>query len=134
MQNYIIDLLIRIKNGNRSKLQKINIHQYSPKSCIKILDILRNEGYIWGYECSIVKNTNKKIITVFLKYTGAGNSVIQQIFMISKPGRRVYWTTKALWKPKSSAGILILNTSKGFMTDRDARILNIGGELICGIC
>ena len=133
MQNYISDLLVRIKNGNRSKLQKINIHQYSPKTCVNILDILRNEGYIWGYECNISKNTNKKIITVFLKYTGAGNSVIQQIFMVSKPGRRVYWTTKALWKPKSSAGILILNTSKGFMTDRDARILNVGGEVICGI-
>ena len=133
MQNYIGDLLTRIRNGSKSKLQKINIHVYSPKICMYILKVLRDEGYIWGFEQVILKNSNKKIVTVFLKYTGSGNPAIHQIYMISKPGRRIYWTTKALWKPKGFSGILILNTPKGIMTDRDARILNVGGEIICGI-
>ncbi len=133
MKEYISDLLTRIRNGSKAKLHQINIHTYSPKSCIKILEILREEGYIWGFQKVVGKSTKQNNIIVYLKYTGTGIPAIQQIYMISKPGRRFYWTTKVLWKPKSSAGILILNTSKGYLTDKNARLFNIGGEVICGI-
>jgi small subunit ribosomal protein S8 len=59
--------------------------------------------------------------------------VIRNIFRVSKPGRRVFLSTKALWKPKTTTGIFILSTPKGLYTDRDARFFNLGGEILCGV-
>ncbi len=133
MKDFFGDLIIRIKNGNRVKAKTISMHPHMPKYCYAFLNVLRDEGYILGYQQSIDKTTNKLVINVLLKYNNMGVPVIRNIYQISKPGRRIYWSTKALWKPKSTGGLLILMTPQGFLTDRDARLLNIGGEVFCGI-
>ncbi len=133
MKDYFGDLIIRIKNGNKVKAKTIAMHPYMPKHCYAFLNLLRDEGYILGYQQTIDKTTNKPIVNVLLKYNNMGVPAIRNIYQISKPGRRIYWSTKALWKPKSTGGLLVLMTPKGFLTDRDARLLNIGGEVFCGL-
>ncbi len=137
MTDYIADMLIRIKNGQKAHLNEIVLHNIVPKKCISILNILEKEGYISGWEEWSFKNIKNKAVNsqikVLLKYNGQGKMTIRGISKISKPGRRVFLSTKALWKPKSSTGIFILSTPIGILTDTEARISNVGGELICGI-
>ena len=133
MRDYISDMLVRIKNGQKVGLASTELHVTTPKSCVKILDILTKEGFIYGYEEVFGQTAKSKVIRVILKYNAVGVPAISNIFRISTPGRRIYVSTKALWKPKTTTGIFILSTPKGFHTDRDARFLNLGGELICGV-
>lgn len=138
MCDYIADMLTRIRNGQKAKLKEVVLHEYMSNNCIEILKILEREGYIlgflsWNFPKKQEGEKKKAQIKVILKYSGEGKSVIQGIFKISKPGCRVYISTKTLWKPKSSKGMFILSTPFGFLTDREARLLNVGGELICGI-
>lgn len=131
--NFISDMLIRIKNGSKAKRKQIILHPLSSKTCYKILEILRDEGYIWGFEVKYNFETKRYEIVVFLKYNSIGVPVIQEISIISKFSRRFFCNTKSLWKAKSNMGISILSTPKGILTDRDARLLNTGGEVICYI-
>jgi small subunit ribosomal protein S8 len=101
------------------------------KMCIDILEILRNEGYIWGFEQVYNHNLKKIQIDVFLKYNSLGVSSIQEVLRVSKAERRVFCSVKSLWKPKTNTGVLILSTPKGMLVDRDARLFNLGGELVC---
>lgn len=133
MKDFLGDMLVRIKNGQKVRLNAVLLHPATPKHCIKVLNVLQEEGYIYGYQEWINPETSIKMIKVLLKYNNTGIPVIKNIFRISTPGRRVYVSTKALWKPKTTAGIFILSTPKGFYTDRDARFFNLGGELVCGI-
>lgn len=136
MSDYIGDMLTRIRNGQKAKLKEVLLHKYTPKKCLEILNILEKEGYIYGWtewDISEKEKKKKSQIKVKLKYSGEGASVIQGIYKISKPGCKVYVSTKALWKQKSGVGIYILSTPIGYLTDRDARQLNVGGELVCGI-
>lgn len=141
MCDYIGDMLIRIKNGQNAKLSDVLLHNYTPQKCIPILNLLEKEGYINGWEewsfksesNFLKKKSIKSQIKVILKYNGEGKTAINGIFMISKPGRRIFLSTKALWKPKSGAGILILSTPFGIITDKEARLFNIGGEVLCGV-
>jgi small subunit ribosomal protein S8 len=117
------------------------LHPYTPKKCMEVLQILEKEGYICGWTEWNKKDENirnkeqdkKSYVKVILKYNGHGKSAIQGIYRISKPGCNVYVSTSALWKPKSGVGVLILSTPVGVITDRDARLYNVGGELICGV-
>ncbi len=135
MRDYIGDMLTRIRNGQKAKLGEILLHPFTPKQCVKILHVLEKEGFIYGWtEWKSNENNNEKSqIKVILKYSGNGKSAIQGIYRISKPGCKVYISTKALWKPKSGIGIFIISTPIGILTDRDARHFNVGGELLCGI-
>jgi len=100
MRDYIGDMLTRIRNGQKANLGEVLLHPYTPNKCIKILSLLEKEGYIYGWtQCKIDEkdNKNKKSqIKVILKYNGQGKSVIQGIYRISKPGCKVYISTKAL--------------------------------------
>ncbi len=143
MKNYISDMLTRIQNGHNANLKQVILHNNIPKKCIQILNILEKEGYILGWEewyfvknKLTINNKTSKIsqIKVFLKRDGQGRKAIRALFLVSKPGRKVFLSTKALWKPKSSIGLFILSTPFGFLTDKEARYYNVGGEVICGIC
>jgi small subunit ribosomal protein S8 len=132
MNNYVSDMLIRIKNGQQAQLDAVLLHPNMPKFCYKILEILYEEGFIRGF----TKKTNEKNkleIKVLLKYTNTGTSVISNVYSISTPGRRVYASINSLWKMKNGKGIFIVSTSKGILVDRDARFLNLGGEVLCAI-
>lgn len=131
MKDFISDMVTRIKNGQKVQLSSIKLNAFSPKYCLKILDILKEEGFIYGYFLN--EKENKQEIVVYLKYNNVGVPVIKNIFRVSTPGRRIYASTNMLWKPKTTTGVFIISTPKGLYTDRDARLLNLGGEILLGI-
>ena len=125
----IADMLTRIRNANTSKHKTVDI----PASKMKtgIAEILFKEGYIKAFE--EIKDENQGIIRVTLKYDEKGNRVIDGLRRISKPGLRVYASKEELPKVLNGLGIAIISTSKGIMTDRDARKQNLGGEVLAYI-
>lgn len=133
INDFIGDMIIRIRNGYQARLSAVVLHSASPKYCIKILEILEAEGYISGFQYNKNNLNNKIIIKVFLKYNDFGKSTIQNIFKVSSSGRRIYVSIKQLWKIKGTLGVFLLSTPKGILTDKDARLLNVGGELLLGI-
>jgi len=131
MRDYLSDMLTRIRNGQKAKLFEIDLHTPVPKYCIIILEILYKEGFIRGFKKQIINN--KIYMKVLLKYDLEGNPVINKIQRISKQGCRVYTPIKALWKVNNGVGVFLISTPKGILTDKDARFLNSGGEVLCYI-
>ena len=123
------DMITRIRNAQMRLLNKVQIP--SSKFRVKILEVLKQEGYISDYK--ILSDTkNKNTISVDLKYNN-GLPVIKEIKRISKPGRRIYAKATSIPKIQNGLGLAIVSTSKGIMTDNDARNQNIGGEIICRV-
>ena len=121
------DMLTRIRNGNTAKHDTVDV----PVSIMKkaIADILTNEGYIKGYE--VIEDGVKSTMRITLKYGKDKNEkVITGIKRISKPGLRVFAGKEELPKVLGGLGIAIISTSKGVMTDKEARKLGIGGEVV----
>ena len=123
------DMLTRIRNGQMRSLNKINIPFSNFR--LKILEVLKKEGYIIDFNTS---NDKKKIkfLSVDLKYY-EGQPVIKEIKRVSKPGRRVYSRATSIPKVLNGLGLAILSTSKGVMSDTDAIKNNLGGEIICKV-
>ena len=123
------DMITRIRNGQLRLLDNVKIP--SSKLRVKILEVLKKEGYIIDF--GVDKNQeNKKLIFVNLKYY-EGRPVIREIKRISKPGRRVYSRATSIPRVHSGLGVAILSTSKGVMSDSDAIKNNLGGEIICRV-
>ena len=122
----IADMLTRIRNGNMAKHTEVKV----PFSKIKesMANILKNEGYITGYE--IKEEGNIRDIVVTLKYMD-GDAVIKGLQRISKPGRRVYTSVENLPKVLGGLGIAIVSTPKGVITDKECRKHSVGGEVLC---
>ena len=130
MSDPIADMLTRIRNGNTAKHDIVDVPRSKMK--IAIADILANEGYIKGYE--IIEDGVKGTIRISLKYGKDKNEkVISGIKRISKPGLRVYAGSNDLPKVLGGLGTAIISTSKGLMTDKEARKLGVGGEVIAFI-
>ena len=123
------DMITRIRNGQMRSSSTIEMP--ASKFRTKILDVLRDQGYISNYKLSIDKN-KKNNISVNLKYK-EGMPVIREITRISKPGRRVFTKAGSIPKIQNGLGIAIMSTSKGVMTDNEARKENIGGEILCKV-
>ena len=125
----IADMLTRIRNAGQAKFKTVDI----PASNIKrdIAEILFNEGYIKSYE--EIKNDTQGIIRISLKYTEKGKKVISGLKRISKPGLRIYASKEELPKVLNGLGIALISTSKGVMTDKKARELGVGGEVLAYI-
>ena len=122
------DMLARIKNSQLRNHKKVEMPSSNFK--MKIADVLKNEGYINGF--NIDKNDNKQVLIIDLKYN-SGSPVISVIERVSKPGRRVFSSAQSLPKINNGLGIAIISTPKGVMTDIDARKQHIGGEIICKV-
>lgn len=122
----IADMLTRIRNGLTAHLESVSIP--ASKEKLAIAEILLKEGYISAYE--EVANAKYKDIKVTLKYDQNGESVIQGIKRISKPGLRVYAEKDKLPKVISGLGIAIVSTNKGILTDKQARAAGVGGEVM----
>jgi len=133
MQDFIGDVITRIRNGHRARLGAIILHPATPLYCLDILNILYDEGYIRGVYITSIKKGASRVFCVLLKYNSTGAPAITGIFKVSKSSRRIYLSLKALWKPKSTGGIFIISTTQGLLIDRDARLKNLGGEIICGV-
>jgi small subunit ribosomal protein S8 len=126
MTDPIADMLTRIRNANQNKSAEVLI----PASKIKleILNVLKNEGYI--NEVEFVEDGKQGNIKVTLKYTEKKERIIKGIKRISKPGLRVYANVQDMPKVLNGLGIAIISTSKGVMTDRQARKEHLGGEVM----
>ena len=122
----IADMLTRIRNANSAKHESVDI----PASGVKkaIADILAEEGYINGYQ--IIEDGKQGIIRVSLKYGPGKKKVIQGLRRVSKPGLRIYTGCEDMPRVMKGLGIAIISTSKGIMTDKKARKMNIGGEVL----
>ena len=125
----ISDMIARIRNAQMRLLRNVTIP--NSKFRIRILEVLKQEGYI--SDCKLLSDSNNKnSLSVDLKYSN-GLPVIREIKIISKPGRRIYAKADSIPKIQNGLGLAILSTSKGIMTDSDARNQNVGGEIICRI-
>ena len=123
------DMITRIRNAQLRTLNTVTIP--NSKFRAKILDVLKQEGYIIGYK-QVSDSKNKSVLDVDLKYDN-GNPVIKEIKRISKPGRRIYAKADSISKIQNGLGLAIVSTSMGIMSDNDARTKNIGGEIICRV-
>tara|TARA_B100001123_G_C14886749_1_gene858195 strand:+ start:223 stop:621 length:399 start_codon:yes stop_codon:yes gene_type:complete len=123
------DMITRIRNAQMRLLSNVQIP--NSKFRAKILDVLKQEGFISGYKIITDSNT-KNTLSVDLKYNN-GSPVIREIRRISKPGRRIYARADSIPKVQNGLGLSIVSTSKGIMTDNDARSKKIGGEIICRV-
>ena len=122
----IADMLTRIRNANTNKHETVLIPQSKTK--LAIAEILKEEGFICGYKAA--ESEGVKMIEVTLKYGPNGEKVIQGLKRISKPGLRIYSNAEQLPKVLNGLGIAIVSTSKGIITDKQARKFNIGGEVL----
>lgn len=124
----VSDLLTRIRNGQLRGMTKIS----SPNSRmrVRVLDVLKAEGYIRGYV--EIEQDGKRELEIELKYH-EGRPVIRELKRVSKPGRRVYMSVKDLLPYRQGLGVSIVSTPKGVMTDAHAREENVGGEVLCHV-
>ncbi len=127
MTDPIADMLTRIRNANTVGHKTVEI----PASKIKksIAEILLEEGYINGFE--MIEDDKQGVIKVEMKYGPAGEKVINGIKKISKPGLKVYAKACDVPKVLGGLGIAVVSTSKGVVSDKEARKLGVGGEIIC---
>jgi small subunit ribosomal protein S8 len=130
MTDPIADMLTRVRNANRMKFRSVNA-QLSRVN-LEIVKVLKRTGYISGFD--VKKDANKKdILKIYLKYTDTKERVIQDLQRVSKPGRRIYVSSKKIPKVFNGFGVAIVSTPRGIMTDKEARLQNVGGEIICNI-
>ena len=123
------DMITRIRNAQMRLLNNVKIP--NSKFRAKILHVLKQEGYIADYK-TIADEKNKNFLFVNLKYN-EGLPVIKEIKRVSKPGRRIYAKADSISKIQNGLGLAIVSTSKGIMSDNEARTQNIGGEIICRV-
>ncbi|MFH1612987.1 MAG: 30S ribosomal protein S8 [bacterium] len=131
MTDPIANALTIIRNANLVKKEDVNI----PYSKIKqeIIKILKNTGFIKEFELITMEDTQRKILKVYLKYNKKGEGVISGLKRISKPGLRRYFSWYKIPRILGGLGIFIVSTSRGIMTDKEAKNMKIGGEVLCSI-
>ena len=128
MTDPIADMLTRIRNANTAKHDTVDVP--SSKMKLAIAKILLDEGYIKSYE--LVENGKFNDIRITLKYGASKNErIISGLQRISKPGLRVYANKEELPKVLGGLGVAIISTNKGVITDKEARKLGVGGEVLC---
>ena len=125
----IADMLTRIRNANRNKFKTVDVPASNMK--LAIAQNLLDEGYIKAFE--EIKNETQGIIRITLKYDEKGNKVISGLKRISKPGLRIYASKDELPQVLNGLGTALISTSKGIVTDKKARELGIGGEVLAYI-
>ena len=130
MADPIADMLTRIRNANKARFKKVNVGMSQIN--INIAKVLKKTGYISNYD-KVKSEKGQQALEIILKYPDAKRTVITDIKRVSKPGRRVYVTSDNIPKVLNGLGISILSTSKGVITDAEARELNVGGEILCNV-
>ncbi|MBO5704458.1 MAG: 30S ribosomal protein S8 [Alphaproteobacteria bacterium] len=123
------DMVTRIRNGQNAGKETIVV----PNSKLRqaVLSVLKEEGFIADFRIDAIDEHRSNLIVV-LKYVG-GNGAIQEISVVSKPGRRVYSGSAKMPKVLNGLGIAIVSTPNGVMTDHKARLMNVGGEVLCKV-
>ena len=126
MSDVIADMLTRIRNANDAKHATVDIPASNMKK--SIADILVNEGYVKSYQ--VIEDGKQGVIRVTLKYGQGKSKVIRGLRRVSKPGLRIYASCEDMPRVMNGLGVAIVSTSKGIMTDKQARKENVGGEVI----
>ncbi len=129
MSDPIADMLTRIRNGLARNRESVSM----PSSGLKeaIAKVLHDEGFVDGFE---VKEANRKrTLSITLRYY-EGEPVIEQLSRVSRPGRRMYCGANDMPRLNGGLGVIMISTSKGVMSDRQARKEGVGGEVICSVC
>ncbi len=129
MSDPLADFLTRIRNAARANFDTVDIPLSKLK--VSVANVLKKEGYITDYQ--IAEQGVQSTITIELKYGPHNEKVITGLRRVSKPGLRQYKKSDAIPTVMSGLGVGILTTSKGVMSDREARKLNVGGELLCEV-
>ena len=129
MTDPIADMLTRIRNAQRASHELVNIP--SSKLKINVAKVLKSEGYVKNFR--IISDGQHRFIRIFLKYDKEGVAIIEGIKRVSKPGCRVYAGSDEVPKVLNGYGINILSTSKGLMTDNEAKKMGVGGEILCAV-
>jgi small subunit ribosomal protein S8 len=129
MSDPIADMLTRIRNANQAKMKSVDV--LLSKVNFNIAKVLKKTGYISGF--NVKRENNKGMLRVYLKFTDSKEGVISGIERVSKPGRRIYVGTDKVPKVLNGYGVAILSTSKGIVTDKEAREMNTGGEILCKV-
>lgn len=127
MTDPIADMLTRIRNANTVKHETVDVPASNMKK--ELARILLEEGFVRGYD--VIEDGKQGIIRIQLKYGQSGERVISGLKRISKPGMRVYAANHEIPKVLNGLGISVISTSKGILTDKQARKENVGGEVIC---
>lgn len=125
----ISDMLTRMRNAIKAGHLKVDIP--SSKMKVSIAKILKDEGFIKNFK--IIDDNKQKLLRLYLKYNANNQPAILSLQRISKPGRRVYISAEDLRPVYNNIGIRILSTSKGVITNKSAKKLNVGGEIVCEI-
>lgn len=126
----IADMLTRIRNASRVHFKSVDV--ILSRTNQNICKVLKKSGYISGYD--IKRNSlGHEMLRIYLKYQDLRNASIKDLQRISKPGRRVYVPCEKIPKVLDGYGIAVISTSKGVMTDKEAKAQNIGGELLCSV-
>ncbi len=127
MQDPLADMLTRIRNAQMA--EKSVVSMPSSKLKVAVASVLKNEGYITGYQ---VSSDIKPLLSIELKYF-EGRTVIEELKRVSRPGLRQYKSVDQLPKVRGGLGVSIVSTNKGVMTDRAARAAGVGGEVLCTV-
>ncbi|NLW36762.1 MAG: 30S ribosomal protein S8 [Syntrophorhabdus aromaticivorans] len=130
MTDPIADMLTRIRNANRVHFKSVDV--LNSRINLNMAKVLKKSGYISGYD---VKKDSRahEVLRIYLKYPDGKRTVLSGIERVSRPGRRVYVKSEKIPQVLNGYGISILSTSKGVMTDKEARELSLGGELLCNV-
>ena len=122
----IADLLTRIRNASRAEHEKVDIP--SSKLKVRVVEILKDEGFIKNFR--VLEDTKQGTLRVYLKYGPGNEKVISGLVRVSTPGRRVYVTHDKIPSILGGMGVVLISTSRGVLTDRDARKERVGGEVL----
>lgn len=125
----IADFLTCVRNGVRAKHRRVDVGATRVKT--EIAKVLLRERFINNFK--LIEDTKQGVLRIYLKYAGEDNSVISGIRRISSPGRRVYVRKDGIPRVMGGLGTSIVSTSRGMMTDREAREAGLGGELVCQV-
>ena len=125
----IADMLTRIRNASRSGKKDVLVK--ASKVCEGIACVLKDEGYIQGYD--LIDDNKQGLIRITLKYTLDGTGIISEIKRVSTPGRRVYSNAKEIPNVLGGLGITVVSTNRGVFSDRVCREENVGGQLLCQV-
>jgi small subunit ribosomal protein S8 len=127
----VADMLTRIRNANRMKFKNVDVSL--SKVNLSLAKVLKEAGYINGFDVRKGDQNPHGMLRIHLRYSGTKERAITDIQRVSKPSRRVYAGSEDIPQVLNGYGMAILSTSKGIMADKQARALNLGGEILCNV-
>ncbi|MDE2060396.1 MAG: 30S ribosomal protein S8 [candidate division NC10 bacterium] len=127
MTDPIADMLTRVRNANLAVHD--NVHMPASRVKVEIAKVLREEGYIKNFK--LLEVDNHRVLRIYMKYGAGDQRILSGLRRVSRPGLRVYATSRRLPRVMNGLGVAILSTSQGIMTERVARDRGVGGEVLC---